>query len=455
MMNNAIRWHAIATTTLFAIATLPAAGQTINEDTKLLPSDGALGDYFGYSVAISGTTVIVGAYRDDDNNASSGSVYVFDTTTGQQLFKLLPSDGAAFDEFGRSVAISGTTAIVGASGDDDNGIESGSAYLFDTTTGQQLFKLLPSDGAADYVFGNSVAISGTTAIVGASGDDDSGIESGSAYLFDTTTGQQLLKLLPSDGAALDNFGFSVAISGTTAIVGAIGDGDNGEFSGSAYLFDTITGQQLFKLLPNDGAADNVFGNSVAISGTTAIVGAWQDDYNGNQSGSVYLFDTTTGQQLFKLLPSDGAAGDYFGVSVAISGTTVSVGAYQDDDNGSASGSAYLFDTTTGQQISKLLPSDGAAGDYFGVSVAISGATVSVGAFFVQDNGFGSGSSYLFTAPSPCPPDLTNDGSLDFADVSAFLSAFAANDPIADYNADGQFNFFDVSAFLTAYLAGCP
>ncbi|MCK4873235.1 MAG: hypothetical protein KAS72_10960, partial [Phycisphaerales bacterium] len=186
---------------------------------------------------------------------------------GDELFKLLPSDGAGSDEFGYSVAISGTTAIVGTRYDDDNGIDSGSAYLFDTTTGQQLFKLLASDGAEEDYFGHSVAISGTTAIVGAWADDDNGDLSGSAYLFDTATGQQLFKLLPSDGAMLDSFGVSVAISGTAAIVGAAWDSDNGFGSGSAYLFDTTTGQQIAKFLPSDGAEGDQFGHSVAISGT--------------------------------------------------------------------------------------------------------------------------------------------------------------------------------------------
>ena len=126
---------------------------------------------------------------------------------GDQLFKLLPDDGAAYDEFGESVAISGATAIVGASHDDDNGSGSGSAHLFDTTTGQWIAMLLPDDGASGDRFGVSVAISGTTAIVGAYVADnvDNGINSGSAYLFDTITGQQLAKLLPSDGAAFDGF----------------------------------------------------------------------------------------------------------------------------------------------------------------------------------------------------------------------------------------------------------
>ena len=138
------------------------------------------------------------------------------------------------------------------------------------------------------------------------------------------------------------------------------------------------GDQLFKLLPDDGAEEHYFGSSVAISGETAIVGVSSDDDNGEYSGSAYLFDTTTGQQLAKLLPDDGAALDHFGRSVAISGTTAIVGAFLDDDACPSdplcnSGSAYLFDITTGEQIAKILAADGAAEDFFAMSVAISAA----------------------------------------------------------------------------------
>ena len=205
-------------------------------------------------------------------------------------------------------------------------------------------KLTAPDGANEDYFGNSVAIDGTRALVGAYGDDDNGNDSGSAYLFDTTTGSLLQKLTAPDGASGDAFGVSVAIDGTTALVGSWLDRDNGNNSGSAYLFDTTTGSLLQKLTAPDGAKGDIFGISVAIDGTTALVGAMFDDDNGNDSGSTYLFDTTTGSLLQKLTAPDGATMDYFGFSVAIDGTTALVGAYLDDDNGSDSGSAYLFES---------------------------------------------------------------------------------------------------------------
>ncbi len=461
-------------TPLFAVSAMVLSAAPVQADlgdqfAKLLADDGEFDDRFGWSVASSGATAIVGAIGDDDNGFQSGSAYLFGTITGVQIAKLLADDGAASDFFGISVGIDGTTAIVGTS------TWVGSAYLFDTNTGQQLFKLLPDDDQVLF-FGGSVAISGATAIVGAIGGNDNGQESGSAYLFDTTTGQQLFKLLPDDGAEVDQFGGSVAISGTTAIVGAANDddacpGDVNCNSGSAYLFDTTTGQQIAKLVADDGAADDRFGFSVAISGTPgkeiAIVGAVGDDDNGNFSGSAYLFDIsdpTNPRQIAKLLANDGAAQDIFGHSVAISGETVIVGAFGDDDNGIRSGSAYLFDTTTGDQIVKLLPDDGAASDEFGRSVAISGSpgeeVAIAGAYFDNENGGASGSAYLFDAGAPgnCPWDVNSDGVVNHHDIVEVVHNLGmCDDPDNcpwDVNGDGIVNGRDVAAVAT-HFGLCP
>ena len=219
------------------------------------------------------------------------------------------------------------------------------------------------------------------------------------------------------------------------------------------------GDQLFKLLPDDGAASDEFGRSVAISGATAIVGAYLDDDNGSQSGSAYLFDTTSGRQIAKLVADDGTAGDTFGISVGISGATAIVGAWRDDDNGGDSGSAYLFDTTTGRQIGKLLPNDGAADDRFGVSVAISGATAIVGAYFDDDNGTDSGSGYLFdvgAAPGKCPWDLDGNGTVGAGDLLILVANFGPCDGEcpADFDGDGFVGVLDLLA-LIAKFGECP
>lgn len=353
---------------------------------KLTASDAATDDQFGWSIGVSGNTAIVGAEGDDDAGDRSGSAYLFDVTTGQELRKLIASDAAADATFGRSVAISGNVAIVGAQRHNNT---AGAAYLFDVTTGQELFKLTASDAMPDKFFGGSVAISGNTAIVGASSDDHAGSGSGSAYLFDVTTGQQLAKLTASDASANDLFGISVAISGNTALIGAAFDDDRGDRAGSAYLFDVTSRQQIAKLTPSDAAP--AFGGSVAISGNMALVsGGWRLDCCGSDTGAAYLFDVTTRQELAKITPSDGLAGDEFGDTVAISGNTAIVGASRHNN---LAGSAYLYDLTTGRELTKLIASDAAANDEFGFAVAISGNTAIVGT--------STGAAYLFsTVPEP-------------------------------------------------------
>ncbi|MDJ0610037.1 MAG: FG-GAP repeat protein [Kiloniellales bacterium] len=379
----------------------------LSRQTKLTAGDAAMGDQFGYSVAISGDTVVVGAVGDDDAGFSSGSAYVFQRSGAawSEQAKLTASDGAVGDSFGQSVAISGDTVVAGAPQDDDTGSNSGSAYVFQRsgTAWSEQAKLTAGDAAAGDAFGWSVAISGDTVVVGAYVDNDAGSNSGSAYVFQRsgTAWSEQAKLTAGDGAASDLFGWSVAISGNTAVVGARGDDDAGSASGSAYVFQrsgTAWSEQA-KLTAGDGASLDLFGTSVGISGDTVVAGAPQDDDTGSNSGSAYVFQRsgTAWSEQAKLTASDGAADDIFGESVGISGDAVVVGAFRDDDLGSDSGSAYVFRRvgTAWSEQAKLTAGDGAQGDFFGQTVAISGDTVVAGAYQDDDAGNASGSAYLF------------------------------------------------------------
>jgi hypothetical protein len=284
--------------------------------------------------------------------------------------------------------------VVGAPNKSDFGRSSGAAYVFNVNTGIQTAKLLPNDPKVDGYFG-VVAISGNIALVGAEGNN-------AAYIFDVTTGAQTTKLVANDGSSGDSFGVAVAVSGNTAIVGARNDADLGPGSGSAYLFDIATGQQLAKLLPSDGAIGDGFGTSVAISGNIAIVGSPDNRNVGLRSGSVYVFDAATGVQMAKLVAVDGAMFDDFGVSVAVNGRTAIIGAYFDDDRGADSGSAYVFDIPTRSLLAKLHPNDAEAGDEFGNAVAVWGNTATIGAFWKTDTVQGAGAAYLFDVTNQLP-----------------------------------------------------
>ena len=477
-----------------------AVGQC--ELDKLLASDGASSDFFGFSVSISGDpgteVAIVGAYRDDDNGSASGSAYIYRKSgeTWVQESKLLASDGAAGDAFGFSVSISGDSGnevvIVGAYLDDDNGSDSGSAYIFrydplllPLPGWTEEDKLLASTGAASDQFGFSVSISGDSGnevvIVGAYLDDDNGSDSGSAYIFRY---DPLLLPLPgwvqeaqlhaSDGASFDRFGGSVSISGPSgnevAIVGAYKDDSN---FGSAYIyrFNGVSWVEEAKLLASDGATGDNFGKAVSISSDpgneVVIVGAYHDDDNGSNSGSSYIYRKTgaTWVQEAKLIASDGAASDNFGFSVSISGDAgnevVIVGAYFHDDSGTDSGSAYIyrFNGVSWMEEARLLPPDGASGDRLGNSVSISGTAgsevVIVGAHLDDDNGSNSGSMYLFECPL-CPADTNGDKSVNVTDLLAMLAAWGFCPPFCphDIHTDGTVNVADLLALLAAWGA-CP
>ena len=394
-------------------ATIPSTPQpslagSWTETQKLLALDGVAGDNFGNWVTFNGDTALIGAPNDDDNGADSGAAYVFTRTgtTWTQQQKLLASDGQAGDIFGSSVSLSGDTALIGARWDDDNGNKAGSAYVFTRTgtTWTQQTKLLPSDAAAEDRFGGSVSLDGDTAIISAWYDNDNGNGSGSAYVFTRTgtTWTQQQKLLASDGQAGDDFG-DVSLSDNTALIGSALDDDNGVDSGSAYVFirTGTTWTQQAKLLASDGAANDQFSRwAVSLDGDTALIGALGDDSN---RGSAYVFTRTgtTWTQQAKLLASDGTAEDLFGNSISLSGDTALIGAWNDDDMGTNSGSAYIFTRTSTNwtQQKKLLASDGAAGDLFGYPVSLSGDTALITAENDDDMGVNSGSVYVFTKTS--------------------------------------------------------
>jgi hypothetical protein len=201
--------------------------------TKVKPSDGAASDFFGYSVSVGNGRIVIGAYLDDDNGSDSGSVYIFDLN-GKQLAKIKASDDAASDQFGYSVSVGSGRIIVGASGDDDNGSSSGSAYIFDLN-GNELTKIKASDGSGFSSFGDSVAIGNNRIVVGAFGSSGNSSGSGSAYIFDLN-GNELSKIAATDGATSDFFGRSVAIGSGRIVIAAVGDDDNGSLSGSAYIY---------------------------------------------------------------------------------------------------------------------------------------------------------------------------------------------------------------------------
>ncbi len=420
-MTNIIYQHAKRTSlipiviALLVVIILTACAATLNTQQKLVPNDGASEDFFGYSVALSDDTAVIGSFKDDNQilGVDAGSAYVF-TRSGKkwhQQAKLTAIDGATNDTFGGNVVLSGDTVAIGAMRDDDMGENSGSVHIFMRSEGvwSHQTKITAADGAKDDAFGQSLALSGNILIIGTPRDDDNGKDTGSVYVF-TRIGaswHQQAKLTADDGADGDLFGISVALSGDTILVGADLHDEIAPNAGAVYVYKRSgnSWSQQAKLTAADGGETDIFGVRVALFGDTALISARRDDDDimGVDAGSAYVFvrSGTTWHQQEKLTAPDGTADDRFGRSVALFGDTALVGAMFRDDKGENSGSVYLFKRKGKSWVykAKLTAADGAADDVFGWSVAISHNTGIVGASRDDDNGDQSGSVYVFETPS--------------------------------------------------------
>lgn len=371
-----------------------------------------------------------------------------------ESIKLVPSDAGFNDFFGTSIACGGEAVLVGAPHGSPFGDPAGAAYLFDRATGTERYKLVANVGSPTKNFGASVKTDGIHALVAGSGettvfDVATGLELGklklpiagasdvlglavgggralvrgdplvptsfgaTVHLLDVSTGQHLVEFTRTDGFPADGFGWNAAMEGNTVLIGAVYDDDLGPESGSAYLFDATTGLQIAKLLAPDGAANDWFGHSIDLHGGIAIVGAAKDDDQGFDSGSAYLFDASTGLPIGKLVPDVDVPAKNFGVSVALHGSTAIIG--------STSNTAYVFDVKTRKQTARLVASDHDTHGWFGVDVATNGASFVVGARFKGESY--SGAAYIFTSSvndygAGCPGLGGFTPTLDFSGVLA-------------------------------------
>ena len=386
--HNSCRITASAFSCLISVILYPGTSQAQIIETKLTPRDNEAGDWFGYSVSISADYGLVGAPKDVVSGEEAGSAYIFrhKGTGWLEEAELTASDGKEYDNFGRAVSISGDYAVIGMwEVVKDTGATPGSVYIFrrEGTSWVEEAILTASDGAPYDAFGYSVSISGDYAALGRGNDYANG---GSAYIFrrEGTNWVEEMKLTASNGSVDDDFGWSISISGDFVVVGAPGDNDNGTNAGSAYVFtrEGTNWVEQQKLTASDGVAYDGFGYSVSNDGDYAVIGARFDPNVGPGFGSAYVFrrEEASWIEEAKLTASDGAAYDGFGFSVSISGDYTVVGSYNDDDNGVNSGSVYLYrhEGTNWVEEAKITASDGAS--FFGWSVSISGDYAVVGAF---------------------------------------------------------------------------
>ena len=429
-------------------------------------SDGTGSDFFGFTVDLEGNIAILGAPLDDDAASLAGSAYMYSYDAVGQVWseqqKLLASDAMPLDSFGSAVALSGDVVIVGAEGANDDGSDSGAAYIYryDENTSQWIedAKLTASDAAIDDVFGSGVAVDGDVVVIGAPRDDDNGPNSGSAYVFryNDGTGQwdQEAKLLAFDGQADQEFGQSAVVRGDLIIVGAPSP-TPGSGGGAAYVFrfngSTWADDGKIQSFPLDPASG--FGASMAVSGDVVIVGA------SAHAGSATIFREIGGAwvQEANLTAFDAAPNDFFGTSVDISGDMAIVGSPFDDDFASGSGSAYVFryNGLGWSDVGKMMPLGGSQYDFVGYSVGIDGLTSIVGAsgddtagnnagVFHAFNGFigtdcnGNGTADDCEILAGDVPDTNGNGVPDECDVTG------------DVNGDGVVGINDFLLLLGAW-----
>lgn len=362
----------------------------LQEEFELIPANGVGPNLFGASISVSGNRVLIGATADEGIGYQTGSAYVFefDGIIWTQSQKLIANDGEAYDKFGSSVSLYGDWALIGSPGLDPNLSSNGSAYVFrfDGAEWAQVTKFTAGNADRNDQFGKSVYLTENRAFIGAFRDDQNGFDAGAVYVFEyiNETWEETQKLVASDGLAIDFFGHSISVSGDVALIGAQGVDDDGDFSGAAYVYnyDGVMWNEVQKLKAKDGARLDGFGYSVALSGSRALLGAIRGDGTEKNTGAAYIFEFIGNEwvQIQKLFASDAVQEDDFGRIVSLSNNRALIGSFGNISNSKQFGSAYVFELegTNWNQIHKLATSDNEK--FYSRALSLSGNHTLVGGF---------------------------------------------------------------------------
>ncbi len=395
----------------------------------------------GAGVSIHRSTLALGARRHGAPTDNEGAVYVFSRSGSSwvQQAKLQPDDPGEDEFFGEAVAVWGDTILIGAPGADDLGFGSGAAYVFRRTgsTWHQEAQLLASDAQVTSRFGHSLDLQGDLAVVGAYEHDVQGTpNAGAAYVFvrTGTSWVETARLVANDAEGSDNFGKAVSVDGSSIWVGARWDDDAGLNSGSAYVFERLPGtgwMQVQKVVPTDLGQGDAFGFNVCVQGDLALIGSVSDDSAATNAGSAYVYrrESAGWTQEAKLVAEDAMERDFFGFSVCLDGEMAVVGAYQEDVAGANPGAAYVFLRNGGDwtQAARLVAEDAAPDQDFGRGVSISVDSVAVGS---PGTTLDAGAGYVFRtpqAPRPyCVGKVNSSGCVPFVRVTGRPSISASS-----------------------------
>jgi hypothetical protein len=363
--------------------------QDANEDARFQAGDAAVGDRFGFDVALDGERALIGVIFDDQpSKIDAGSARILERQVSgawTQVANLLAFDAFAGDQFGYSVALDGDRAIVGSPQDDDKGSASGSAYVFERQSGGSWVlasKLVAADGAIGDFFGRAVAIDGDRVMVGSVLDDDGAGNAGSVYVYERSIGGTwsfVQKLVAPSPEADARFGVELALDGDRAAIGATLDDEAALDGGEVYVFEHGFGgwSEVAELVAPDAAPSDEFGEALALVGDRLIVGVRKDDDGAIDAGSARVFERGAGgvwSEVAALRASAPVAGVLLGSSVALEGERAVVGATSEGSLPAAAGRALLFtreSATVWHETAVLAPSVGSNGALFGQAAALS------------------------------------------------------------------------------------
>lgn len=436
----------------------------VYEDLMLEPCSYPPFDEYGRSIAIDGHTLVIGAYEDDScgvySNFASGTVYVYDLSTGEQQFQLSGLVDENYTRFGIDVEITDGYIVVASNRGRLNN-RNGAVYVFDRFTGALLRTIQPELENDFDSFGSSIDIDQGLLAVGAPTYGGGVSEEGAVYVFDLETGQELSICVADDRDRGDKLGTDVSIRDGVVAAGAPGARDVVNRQGAVYLFDAISGEQFAKVTTGQNWSQlSGFGEEVVLTDDLIIVGAPDQDEGALDSGAVHVFDAKSHTQIAEIVSPWAAFTDRFGHAITRDGDFLLVGmerrAFSDNPRYPR---ALMYDLQTLEIVQEFVPSRGSELAGFGSGVALSNEYAIVGMSperNVQSSGH-TGAAFVYSRiGTGCPQDLNNDGALNFFDVSAFLVGYTNGDQeVADWNGDGALNFFDVSGFVLSYLDGCP
>lgn len=425
--------------------------EEMEHEIKLVAFDADASDDFSWHMAANGDRLLVSAKGDeaDSGSGSTGSVYVYEKTdsTWELVEKVTASDGEGHDYFGSEVDLDGDVMIVGAYGDDDVAGDAGAAYIYrwNGSTWDEEAKLTASDGLANDYFGYSVAISGNVAIVGAMFDDDLGAASGSVYVYryNGSSWDEEAKLNASDGEAHDRFGDAIAIHDDVILVGAYNQLADGDGAAYIYRYNGSTWDEEAILTASDEEAAEDFGFSVALADGVAVIGDYKHDGSTTNSGAAYVFrynGSTWDEEAFLTpLADDELENDIFATSVAIEDNTIVVSYSADDDTATDSGAAYVYkwDGSAWNFYAKLWGSDSIESDGFGKSIAIANNTVFAGSYRITVDGAGNaGAAYIYDLSYQYSNPFITDSDNDGLSDYEEVTTYGTNPGDPDTDGDG-------------------